>query len=209
MINYPEIMKKFEDEPRIRSIAFDLNRAGFITKGRKISSNEVFALNSSNEATTITEKELESKQKNQINYLSKHVTEAVRENVKINNILIGASLFMITTSILVKVPLFGIAFAYFGGVALKDNLQIIKLNNQIKNDKWYSDNETEIEKRLDRSTSLYRKLSKTSKVILLRDGKITLNNIDEFPKNDLRLVRRNISREIKKKEKQKVKTLSR
>ena len=59
MINYPEIMKKFEDEPRIRSIAFDLNRDGFITKGRKISSNEVFALNSSNEATTITEKELE------------------------------------------------------------------------------------------------------------------------------------------------------
>ena len=116
---------------------------------------------------------------------------------------------MITTSILVKVPLFGIAFAYFGGVALKDNLQIIKLNNQIKNDKWYSDNETEIEKRLDRSTSLYRKLSKTSKVILLRDGKITLNNIDEFPKNDLRLVRRNISREIKKEEKQKSKTLSR
>ena len=209
MINYPEIMKKFEDEPRIRSIAFDLNRDGFITKGRKISSNEVFALNSSNEATTITEKELEGKHKNQINYLSKHVTEAVRENVKINNILIGASLFMITTSILVKVPLFGIAFAYFGGVALKDNLQIIKLNNQIKNDKWYSDNEIEIEKRLDRSTSLYRKLSKTSKVILLRDGKITLNNIDEFPKNDLRLVRRNISREIKKEEKQKVKTLSR
>ena len=209
MINYPEIMKKFEDEPRIRSIAFDLNRDGFITKGRKISSNEVFALNSSNEATTLTEKELDGKQKNQINYLSKHVTEAVRENVKINNILIGASLFMITTSILVKVPLFGIAFAYFGGVALKDNLQIIKLNNQIKNDKWYSDNETEIEKRLDRSTSLYRKLSKTSKVILLRDGKITLNNIDEFPKNDLRLVRRNISREIKKEEKQKSKTLSR
>ena len=199
MINYPEIMKKFEDEPRIRSIAFDLNRDGFITKGRKISSNEVFALNSSNEATTLTEKELDGKQKNQINYLSKHVTEAVRENVKINNILIGASLFMITTSILVKVPLFGIAFAYFGGVALKDNLQIIKLNNQIKNDKWYSDNETEIEKRLDRSTSLYRKLSKTSKVILLRDGKITLNNIDEFPKNDLRLVRRTISKDNKTK----------
>ena len=116
---------------------------------------------------------------------------------------------MILTSVLVKVPIFGICFVYFGGIALRDNIQINKLKKQIESDKWFLDNEQEVSQKLNRDSKLYRKLSSNSKVILIRDGKITLNNIDEFPKNDLRLVRRNISRQIKKEEKNKIKQLSR
>ena len=209
MINYPEILKKFDDEPRLRSIGEDLRKKGFILKGKKISSEEMFAINSDKEAITLTETELKDKQKEQIDYLYSHVNTSIKDHTKINNIMLGASLLMIATSILVKVPLFGLAFTYFGGIALKDNLQVNKIKKQINNDKWFSDNEQEVSQKLNRDSKLYRKLSSNSKVILIRDGKITLNNIDEFPKNDLRLVRRNISRQIKKEEKNKIKQLSR
>ena len=209
MRNYPEIMEKFDAEAKVRTVGYELSRKGFILKGKKISSDEVFAVNSSKESVTLTEKELHDKQKEQIDYLSEHLSKTLKDHVKINNVFIGASLSMIAISALVKVPIFGLCFAYFGGIALKDSLQAFKLRKHIDNDKWFSDNEQEVEQKLDRESKLYKKLSSDSKVILIRDGKITLNNIDEFPKNDLRLVRRNISRQIKKEEKVKTKQLSR
>ena len=209
MRNYPEIMEKFEAEPRIRTVGNELSNKGFILKGKKISSNEMLAVNSAKETVTLTEKDLHDKQKEQIEYLSVHLSNTLKDHMKINNVFIGASLGMIAISVLVQVPLFGLCYAYFSGIALKDKLQAQELRKYINNDKWFSDNEEAVEQKLDRNSKLYEKLSSDSKVILIRDGKITLNNIDEFPKNDLRLVRRNISRQIKKEEKIKTKQLSR
>ena len=205
MINYPEIMKKLDVSTRLRGIGIDLEENGFILKGKRIPQKKMYIVNDEE----IEEETLHQKQKTQIEYLSEHAKAPIQETFKINNIMIGASVIMVTNAVLVNVPIFAIPFAYFGVVALKDNLSLIKLNKQIKNDKWFSDNEEEINRRLGCEKRLYHKLNNTSKEILTRDGKITLNNIDEFPKNDLRLVRRNISRELKKEEKQKVKILSR
>ena len=71
------------------------------------------------------------------------------------------------------------------------------INKQIKQDRWFLDNESQVEKSLQSNTELFKSLSEGSQTILARDGKISLNNIDQFPKNDLRLVRRTISKDNK------------
>jgi len=209
MINYPEIMKKLDDYPSLRAVGFDISKNGFILKGSKITPNEVIITSSDNTQGVIEETELKTKQKQQIDILSERIKEPIKEAFKINNLLLGASIFMILNGILVKVPLIIIPFGYTGALAIKDSSKLIRLKKQVNNDKWFSDNEDEVNKGLTDKRKLYKKLSEQSKEILIRDGKITLNNIDEFPKNDLRLVRRNISRELKRDNKAKVKILSR
>lgn len=207
MLNYPEKLKNINITSRLNGIAVDLEKNGFVLKGKKINENEASCQYNDKTIKTIALEELNRKQKEQIDYIERYSKEPLKENIKICNILFGLSALMVANSILVKVPLFGLGFAYFGGISIRDGIKLIILKRQIEKDKWFSDHEERVNKELDQENKLYKKLSKSSKTILTRDGKITLNNIDEFPKNDLILVRRNISRKLKKEEK--VKTLSR
>ena len=104
-------------------------------------------------------------------------------------------------SSLVEAHLFTGAFFYFIASSAVESYKLGKLNRQIKNDRWFLENETNIEEQLNKNHNLLDRLSPTSKIILSREGKITLNNIDSFPKNDLRLVRRTIIKETRVNEK--------
>ena len=209
MIDYPKLINKIDISPRFNTIASHLNKEGFVLKGKELNDKEMFVIKSDNSSEIMSKEELEKRQKRQIDYISEHAEEGIKTGTTCNCILMGLSALMIANAILIKVPLFGACFAYFGGISFVEQYKINKLKKNIKIDKWFSDNEEKVQEKLKRGTKLYQKLSDASKVILTRDGKITLNNIDEFPKNDLRLVRRNISRQMKKEEKAKQKTLSR
>lgn len=209
MLNYPEIIKKIDTSSKLNNISYQLNKNGFIHKGSPITYGGVSIIKENATPITMTTEELESKQKEQINFLAEASKDGIRESMNFNNFLLGISTLMIATSVLVKVPLFGVAFAYFGGISLSDNIKIGKLKAQIEMDKWFSDNNQKVNEELNEEGHLYQKLSIPTKQILTREGKITLNNIDEFPKNDLRLIRRNVSRKIKQLEKANQKALSR
>ena len=208
MVNYPEIIKKLDTSSKLNNVSYHLSSNGFIHKGTPITYGGISIIKENAISTTMTNEELETKQKEQINFLIEASKDGFKERIKFNNFLLGLSALMITTSVLVKAPLFGIGFIYFGGISAVDNIKLQNLKRQIETDKWFSDNNEKVNEELYED-EIYQKLSPDSKKILIREGRITLNNIDEFPKNDLRLIRRNVSRKIKQEEKSRQKTLTR
>lgn len=209
MLNYPEMIKNNDTSTKLATMGYSLNKKGFITKGKELNDTEVCASKSDNTTITISKEELATKQKEQIDFLASNSKEVINQGLLLNNVSIALNAFMIGIAVLVKVPLFGVGFCYFGGTSLIDNIKLGKLKKQIESDKWFSDNSEKVNEELQPETKLYQKLTTSSKEILTSEGTITLNNIDEFPKDDLRLIRRSISRKIKQEEKAKQKVLTR
>ena len=209
MLNYPEMIKNNDTSTKLATMGYSLNKKGFITKGKELNDTEVCASKSDNTTITISKEELATKQKEQIDFLASNSKEVINQGLLLNNVSIALNAFMIGIAVLVKVPLFGVGFCYFGGTSLIDNIKLGKLKKQIESDKWFSDNSEKVNEELQPETKLYQKLTTSSKEILTSEGTITLNNIDEFPKDDLRLIRRSVSRKIKQEEKAKQKVLTR
>lgn len=206
MNNYPKMIKDLNISSRLNCIAREMDEKGFIIKGDKDAySDKIHFTRSDNSIISYSTKEqsydeyLKGKQESQLQMIEKRVIPSVVSNLKINNLFIlGGSLVMVTSS-LIGAHLFAGAFLYFIATSAVESYKLGKIKRQIKNDRWFLDNETNIEEQLIKNQNLLDELSNTSKTILSRDGKITLNNIDSFPKNDLRLVRRTISKENRKK----------
>lgn len=206
MRNYPNIITNLNISSKLNSIARDIEEKGYILRGEKDPSVDKIHLIKSDDSIisySTTEQSydeyLKGKQVVQLEELERRVLPSVISDLKFNKLfMIGGSL-VIANAILVGAPIFAGAFIYFVGTTALDTIKLNSINKQIKQDRWFLDNENQVEESLQSNTELFKSLSESSQTILTRDGKISLNNIDQFPKNDLRLVRRTISKENRNK----------
>lgn len=205
MRNYPHMIKNLDISPRLNTMSQDMIDKGYIVKGSLDTENSIVTFTKSDTTTeTYTNPDhnanifLPTRQKRQLQELENKFLPVFKEYQKNNHVLIVGSALMIANAILVKVPLFAVGFIYMAGIGLRDNYHLNKITKQIKEDSWFNNHEELITERLQENESLYAHLTDQSKELITKDGKITLNNIDQFPKNDLRLIRRTISKELKK-----------
>lgn len=206
MRNYPKIITNLNISTKLNAIAREIKERGYILRGSKDPLVEKFHIIKSDDSIiSYSTKEqsyeeyVKEKQVVQLEELERRVLPSVVSDLKFNKFfLIGGSL-VTANAILVGAPLFAGAFIYFLGITALDTIKLNSINKQLKQDRWFLDNESQVEKSLQSNTELFKSLSESSQTILTRDGKISLNNIDQFPKNDLRLVRRTISKDNKTK----------
>lgn len=206
MRNYPNIITNLNISTKLNFIAREIKERGYILRGSKDPLVEKFHIIKSDDSIiSYSTKEqsyeeyVKEKQVVQLEELERRVLPSVVSDLKFNKFfLIGGSL-VTANAILVGAPLFAGAFIYFLGITALDTIKLNSINKQLKQDRWFLDNESQVEKSLQSNTELFKSLSESSQTILTRDGKISLNNIDQFPKNDLRLVRRTISKDNKTK----------
>ena len=206
MRNYPNIITNLNISTKLNAIAREIKERGYILRGSKDPLVEKFHIIKSDDSIiSYSTKEqsyeeyVKEKQIVQLEELERRVLPSVVSDLKFNKFfLIGGSL-VTANAILVGAPLFAGAFIYFLGITALDTIKLNSINKQLKQDRWFLDNESQVEKSLQSNTELFKSLSESSQTILTRDGKISLNNIDQFPKNDLRLVRRTISKDNKTK----------
>lgn len=206
MRNYPNIITNLNISTKLNAIAREIKERGYILRGSKDPLVEKFHIIKSDDSIiSYSTKEqsyeeyVKEKQVVQLEELERRVLPSVVSDLKFNKFfLIGGSL-VTANAILVGAPLFAGAFIYFLGITALDTIKLNSINKQLKQDRWFLDNESQVEKSLQSNTELFKSLSESSQTILTRDGKISLNNIDQFPKNDLRLVRRTISKDNKTK----------
>lgn len=206
MRNYPNIITNLNISTKLNAIAREIKERGYILRGSKDPLVEKFHIIKSDDSIiSYSTKEqsyeeyVKEKQVVQLEELERRVLPSVVSDLKFNKFfLIGGSI-VTANAILVGAPLFAGAFIYFLGITALDTIKLNSINKQLKQDRWFLDNESQVEKSLQSNTELFKSLSESSQTILTRDGKISLNNIDQFPKNDLRLVRRTISKDNKTK----------
>lgn len=206
MRNYPNIITNLNISTKLNAIAREIKERGYILRGSKDPLVEKFHIIKSDDSIiSYSTKEqsyeeyVKEKQVVQLEELERRVLPSVVSDLKFNKFfLIGGSL-VTANAMLVGAPLFAGAFIYFLGITALDTIKLNSINKQLKQDRWFLDNESQVEKSLQSNTELFKSLSESSQTILTRDGKISLNNIDQFPKNDLRLVRRTISKDNKTK----------
>lgn len=204
MRNYPNIITNLNISSKLNSIARDIEERGYILRGNKDPLVDKFHIVKSDDSIiSYNTKEqsydeyVKEKQVVQLEELERRVLPSVVSDLKFNKFFLIGGSFVIANAILVGAPIFAGAFIYFVGITALDTIKLNSINKQIKQDRWFLDNESQVEKTLQSNTVLFRSLSESSQTILARDGKISLNNIDQFPKNDLRLVRRTISKDNK------------
>ena len=147
---------------------------------------------------------LPNKQRNQLIKLSTNLENAI--NKKFNGISMRIVLEMVILYLVH--PCFDFTYCSFlTGLYSFDIYRAIRFTNlakNLENDQWFMNNGDEVDEELHRNEALYDKLSSKSKQILARDaslGTISLNNIEEFPNGDLRLIRKTITTREKKNEK--------
>lgn len=213
MRNYPKIIKNLNISSDFNTIANDLERNGFIVKGIVDSENDLVTYHHSNGTTSSLNniqhnayEYVPAHQKKQLFELYRKTNPVLDDKKKAFKITFYLDLFMIPSFlILLQSPLCAGVMTFFAASEGFEYSRYKTLDELIDLDIWYVNHQKEVEERLQENNPLYKKLSSKSKQLLsIGDGlkgRLTLNNIEEFPMNDLILVRRTMENEKRKEEK--------
>lgn len=212
MRNYPEMIKNLNLPSKTDNIVQTLERNNFIIKGKVNSQKDVVVFEHSDGSTYTLDNVghnandfLLSKQMQQLDYISDKMKPVIDDqHSKTNFRLAFGSVLLFAFHPTVDLVL-TTAFAGFYIVNMFHELRIGHFANRLELDEWFMNNQDLVDQALNQNQELYQKLSSKAKRILERDsfmGTITLNNIEEFKNHDLRLVRHDIVKQEKKKNKE-------
>ncbi len=219
MRNYPKIIKELKLGPNFNKIADEMNRNGFVLKYRINQEEDYVSYDQSNGDIGIVLPNVEhnahiylpQRQKKQLEDLNIALEPVIKEKHKITNLKIAGSVacFLSSTFLLKRLLANLVAFGsgFCGGLAFFDKVNVNQLNELLEMDTWFLDNANTVSQELSSNEKLYKRLHRESKDLLMADGSISLNNIEDFPKNDLKRIRNVISKNEKKKIKKRNKNL--
>lgn len=219
MRNYPQIIKDLKLGPNFNKIAEEMDRNGFVLKYRINQEEDYVSYDQSNGDINIVLPNVEhnahiylpQRQKKQLEDLNLALEPVIKEKNKISNLKIAGSVacFLSSTFLLKRLLANLVAFGsgFCGGLAALDKVNVNQLDELLEMDTWFLDNANMVREELSSNEKLYKRLHKESKALLTIDRDISLNNIEDFPKKDLKKIRNVVSKDEKKKMKKRNKTL--
>lgn len=217
MRNYPKIIKNLNISDDMNRLADHLDRNSFILKGTVDLENDLVTYsysNSTNSSLNNIEHNafefLPAREKKQLFELERALDRDLVPEMKSRRPILGVDLALIPISFtLLQSPFIGCLFTVMTTREIGNYQKMASLKRLVDLDCWFASHQTEVNERLKDGTKLYGKLSSKGKdIITIGDGirgRLSLNNIEEFPLSDLSLVKKTIAKEEEDERKKRIK----